>query len=130
MRQAKPGAFFLAHWHPAPGTRHLYNSVLMHKDYDLALVSAKGARRWQQGHPWIYRSDVTTRPSSPAGAVRVADHRGKTIGVALWSPSSEISLRMVDKNERAELDRSWWHKRLGAAIERRACMAKATRVRR
>jgi 23S rRNA (cytosine1962-C5)-methyltransferase len=88
--------------------------------YDLAVVSAKGARRWQQGHPWIYRSDVTTRPTAPAGAVRVADHRGKPIGVALWSPSSEISLRMVDKSDRAELDAAWWRRRIAAAVERRA----------
>jgi 23S rRNA (cytosine1962-C5)-methyltransferase len=93
--------------------------------YDLAVVSAKGARRWQQGHPWIYRSDVTTRPSSPAGAVRVADHRGKPIGVALWSPSSEISLRMVDRSDRAELDAAWWKRRLGAAIERRSALGAA-----
>jgi 23S rRNA (cytosine1962-C5)-methyltransferase len=87
--------------------------------YDVAAVSAKGARRWQQGHPWIYRSDVTTRPVSPAGAVRVVDNRGKPIGVALWSPSSEISLRMVDRDARVELDRDWWRRRIGAAIERR-----------
>jgi 23S rRNA (cytosine1962-C5)-methyltransferase len=87
--------------------------------YDVAAVSAKGARRWQQGHPWIYRSDVTTRPTSPAGAVRVVDHRGKPLGVALWSPASEISLRMVDRNERAELTREWWHQRLSDALARR-----------
>jgi 23S rRNA (cytosine1962-C5)-methyltransferase len=88
--------------------------------YDHAAVSAKGARRWQLGHPWIYRSDVTTRPSSPAGAVRVADHRGKPMGVALWSPASEISLRMVDRDARAILDRAWWSRRIGDAVARRA----------
>lgn len=87
--------------------------------YDLAVVSAKGARRWQLGHPWIYRSDVTQRPSAPAGAVRVQDHRGKPIGVALWSPASEITLRMVDRHPNADLDDAWWRKRIGAAIERR-----------
>jgi 23S rRNA (cytosine1962-C5)-methyltransferase len=92
----------------------------------LAVVSAKGARRWQQGHPWIYRSDVTTRPSAPAGAVRVADHRGKTIGVALWSPTSEISLRMVDHSDRATLDGDWWKRRLGSAIERRASLGETS----
>jgi 23S rRNA (cytosine1962-C5)-methyltransferase len=91
--------------------------------YDLAVVSSKGARRWQQGHPWIYRSDVTTRPSAPPGAVRVADHRGKPLGVALWSPTSEISLRMVDSSDRAQLDADWWRRRLGAAIERRSFVA-------
>lgn len=87
--------------------------------YDTAVVSAKGARRWQQGHPWIYRSDVTKRPTSPAGAVVVKDHRGKPIGTALWSPASEISLRMVDRSPAATLDLAWWKRRIGAAIERR-----------
>ena len=90
--------------------------------YDAAAVSAKGARRWQAGHPWIYRSDVVTRPSSPAGAVSVQDHRGKPIGVALWSPASEISLRMVDHDPRVELDAAWWRKRIAAALERRASL--------
>jgi 23S rRNA (cytosine1962-C5)-methyltransferase len=87
--------------------------------YDVAVVSAKGARRWQQGHPWIYRSDVAERPSAPAGAVRVHDTRGKPIGVALWSPTSEISLRMVDGDANAELDHAWWKRRIGAAVDRR-----------
>ncbi|MEO7083530.1 MAG: class I SAM-dependent rRNA methyltransferase [Gemmatimonadaceae bacterium] len=93
---------------------------------DLAIVSSKGSFRWQAGHPWIYRSDVTTRPSTPAGAVRVEDNRGKPLGVALWSPASEISLRMVDRNPRATLDRAWWLARIGDAIARRAPLAKTS----
>jgi len=88
--------------------------------YDVAVVSAKGARRWQAGHPWIYRSDVSQRPSAPAGAVRVHDTRGKPLGVALWSPTSEISLRMVDHDDRVELDDAWWRRRIGLALARRA----------
>jgi 23S rRNA (cytosine1962-C5)-methyltransferase len=91
--------------------------------YDLAVVSAKGARRWQLGHPWIYRSDLTQRPTAPAGAVRVQDQRGKPIGVALWSPASEISLRMIDHDPNATLDHTWWKKRLGSAIARRQPLA-------
>jgi 23S rRNA (cytosine1962-C5)-methyltransferase len=90
---------------------------------DIAVVSAKGARRWQQGHPWIYRSDLTKRPTSPAGALRVHDHRGKPIGVALWSPKSEISLRLVDRDPRASLDRHWWRARIAGALERRQPLA-------
>jgi 23S rRNA (cytosine1962-C5)-methyltransferase len=86
---------------------------------DVAVVSAKGARRWHHGHPWIYRSDVTKRPTAPAGAVRVTDHRGRPLGVALWSPASEISLRMVDDDWGATLDHAWWRRRLGNAIARR-----------
>ncbi len=91
--------------------------------HDSAVVSAKGLRRWQAGHPWIYRSDVTERPSGDAGAVTVHDPRGKPVGVALWSPASEISLRMVDANPKATLDRDWWRERIGAAVARRAPLA-------
>lgn len=86
---------------------------------DVAVVSAKGARRWAAGHPWIFRSDVARRPEAPAGAVRVEDNRGKPLGVALWSPASEISLRLVDQDSRATLDVSWWRTRIGEALARR-----------
>jgi 23S rRNA (cytosine1962-C5)-methyltransferase len=91
--------------------------------YDVAVVSARGARRWQLGHPWIYKSDVIERPTVDAGAVRVHDNRGAPIGIALWSPASEISLRMVDKDADRELDRDWWQERIGNAIDRRAPLA-------
>src|SRR6266536_3451956 len=88
-------------------------------NYDLAVVTAKGARRWQHGHPWVYRSDVSRRPTAPAGAVRVEDQRGKPIGTALWSPASEISLRLVDRDASVTLAPDWWRHRLHAAIQRR-----------
>ena len=86
-------------------------------------VNAKGARRWDAGHPWIYRSDVVTRPDEPAGALPVSDTRGKPLGWALWSPKSEISLRLLDREPSARIDGPWWHTRIGAALERRAGIA-------
>jgi 23S rRNA (cytosine1962-C5)-methyltransferase len=85
----------------------------------VARVSAKGARRWLAGHPWIYRSDVTERPLVDAGAVLVHDNRGKPLGWALWSPLSEISLRMLDHNPDAVIDQAWWDEHIAAAIARR-----------
>lgn len=86
---------------------------------DLAVVSARGAARWQRGHPWIFRSDVVRFPDAAAGAVCVEDPRGRAIGTALWSPHSEISLRMVDHDPGASLDHSWWMDRIGRAVRRR-----------
>ena len=85
-----------------------------------AIVSTKGARRWDAGHPWIYRSDVITRPQGDAGAVRVTDQRGKPLGIALWSPLSEISLRLLDRNADATVDAAWWHAAIGRSILRRS----------
>jgi 23S rRNA (cytosine1962-C5)-methyltransferase len=90
---------------------------------DIAVVSSKGARRWAAGHPWIYRSDVVHRPDGPAGAVTVQAGNGRPLGVALWSPASEISLRLIDHDPNAAIDRQWWHRRLEMAIRRRAPLA-------
>ena len=92
-------------------------------------VNAKGARRWDAGHPWIYRSDVVVRPDEPAGALPVADTRGKPLGWALWSPKSEISLRLLDRDPSARIDSAWWHDRIGDAVARRAGIANANAYR-
>jgi 23S rRNA (cytosine1962-C5)-methyltransferase len=86
---------------------------------DTATVSGRGAQRWARGHPWIFRSDVTRPPKAPAGAVRVRDDRGRWHGTALWSPTSEISLRMVDARADVVLDSGWWEARIGQALARR-----------
>jgi 23S rRNA (cytosine1962-C5)-methyltransferase len=87
---------------------------------DAAVVSARGARRWADGHCWIFKSDVLTAPAAPAGAVTVRDPRGRAIGTALWSPHSEIALRLLDADPGAAIDGSWWRRRIASAMARRA----------
>jgi 23S rRNA (cytosine1962-C5)-methyltransferase len=89
----------------------------------VARVSQKGVRRINGGHPWIFRSDVERRPDRDAGVVLVEDHRGKPLGWALWSPSSEISLRMIEREPDTTIDARWWSARIGAAVARRAPLA-------
>jgi 23S rRNA (cytosine1962-C5)-methyltransferase len=81
-------------------------------------VTARGAERWVRGHPWIYRSEVVDE-SAPAGLVRVEDHRGRFIGQALHSPTSEIRLRLLERSDRP-VDAAWWRERLAASAARRA----------
>ncbi|HEX5634342.1 MAG TPA: class I SAM-dependent rRNA methyltransferase [Gemmatimonadales bacterium] len=80
-------------------------------------VSARGAERWTRGHPWIFRSDVETGPDE-AGLVPVTDPRGKFVGQALYSPRSEIRLRLLERTDRP-VDAAWWRDRLAAALARR-----------
>jgi 23S rRNA (cytosine1962-C5)-methyltransferase len=91
-----------------------------------ATVSSKGARRWAAGHPWIYRSDVITPPDAEAGLARVMDQRGKPLGVALWSPRSEISLRLLDRDPDVTVDRAWWRRTVERAIARRHNLTRDT----
>jgi 23S rRNA (cytosine1962-C5)-methyltransferase len=59
-------------------------------------ISPRGATRLKDGHVWVYRSDVVTAEGvDPGSLVRVTDHRGKPVGAALYSSSSQIAIRMI-----------------------------------
>ena len=72
---------------PFPSAKHAEPSVKL---------SARGVARLQGRHPWVYRSDVVEEKDVPPGAVvRVLDARGKFLGTALYSSSSQIAIRMI-----------------------------------
>ena len=83
------------------------------------IVSARGAARWQAGHPWIYRTDIYDEPGDAPGIVSVTERRGRHLGQALYSPASEIRLRLLTRG-REPIDAAWWGERIGAAAARRA----------
>jgi 23S rRNA (cytosine1962-C5)-methyltransferase len=59
-------------------------------------VSPRGATRLKAGHVWVYRSDIVSANGVlPGSFVRVSDHRGKPLGTALYSSSSQIAIRMI-----------------------------------
>lgn len=91
-----------------------------------ARITTRGLRRWEAGHPWIYRSDVVERPETEAGVVLVRDNRNRPLGWALWSPKSEISLRFIESNTDIEIDRDWWVERIERAISRRVSLETVT----
>ena len=91
-----------------------------------ARVSTKGLRRWESGHPWIYRSDVSHRPETDAGVVLVHDSRNRPLGWALWSPKSEISLRFLEADTDVAIDAEWWRRRISDAASRRTGLETVT----
>lgn len=97
-----------------------------------AQVSRRAADRLRSGHLWVYASDVEVAPSAGKDGdaprlVAVADSRGILLGTALYSPSSQIALRLIAREAVSE---SEWLKlldqRLRTAIRRRAAMMTAT----
>jgi 23S rRNA (cytosine1962-C5)-methyltransferase len=82
------------------------------------VVSATGADRWRYGHPWIYRSDVTKEPGDTPGIVPVSDRRGRFLGQALYSPKSEIRLRLLTRDP-APITADWWRDRIAQALAAR-----------
>jgi 23S rRNA (cytosine1962-C5)-methyltransferase len=59
------------------------------------MISRRAADRLRAGHLWVYRSDIEHLVETGPGLIPVADYRGFPLGTALWSPTSQIALRMV-----------------------------------
>ena len=88
-----------------------------------AKVNRRAADRLRSGYLWVYASDIESielPEDCPPALLPVADSRGLLLGTALYSPSSQIALRMVS---RSGLDEAGWLElmatRLHAAIARR-----------
>jgi len=82
-----------------------------------ATVTRKGEARLNDGHPWVYASDVArSEGAAPGDAVRVVNERGRFLGVAHFSSASQIRLRMLTREDRP-IDRAFFLERLRAAIE-------------
>ncbi len=90
----------------------------------VAIISRRAADRLRAGHVWVYRSDIEHVVEMEAGLLAVADHRGFPLGTALWSPSSQIALRLVTSDP--HLPHPAWmalfEQRLRQAIQLRAGM--------
>ena len=91
-----------------------------------ARISRRASDRLRAGHVWVYASDVESvsvgEGETPA-LIPVADNRGLLLGTALYSPSSQIALRMVSH---AAIDTEEWlkelYQRLRTAVQRRLRM--------
>jgi 23S rRNA (cytosine1962-C5)-methyltransferase len=101
-----------------------------------ALINRRAADRLRSGHLWVYASDIEslelpaagspqtgspeTGDLNPPSLLPVADSRGLLLGTALYSPTSQIALRLVS---REAIDETTWldllASRLRGAIGRR-----------
>ncbi len=62
----------------------------------IVTISRRGAARLRAGHLWVYRSDIVGDGATPRGSlVRIQDERGRSLGSALSSSSSQIAIRML-----------------------------------
>jgi 23S rRNA (cytosine1962-C5)-methyltransferase len=93
------------------------------------MVNRRAADRLRDGYLWVYASDIEsielpkTGADNPPALLPVADSRSLLLGTALYSPSSQIALRLIS---REAIDEAAWLKllaaRLGTAIARRKLM--------
>ena len=77
-------------------------------------------QRVLSGHPWVFRSDIGEVQGDhvPGGVVRVLSARHKFLGMAVYNPQSQISLRMLSRRDES-INSAWIHARVKRAIDYR-----------
>jgi len=71
------------------------------------------------GHFWVYRSDIVSAEEVAAGAVvAVQDERGRPLGTALYSSSSQIAIRLISRHPVGDFQ-ALLRERIAAAINYR-----------
>jgi len=59
--------------------------------------------RLKAGHVWVYRSDLLSADAiAPGSLVAVTDQRGKPLGTALYSSTSQIAIRLISPDPVAD----------------------------
>ncbi|OFE11334.1 23S rRNA methyltransferase [Pseudohongiella acticola] len=81
-------------------------------------------------HPWIFSGAVAAVEGTPGvgDTVTIADSSGKALGVAAWSPASQIRARMWSFDPGTVIDADFIRERLRRAIARRAGLLSETRT--
>jgi 23S rRNA (cytosine1962-C5)-methyltransferase len=86
------------------------------------IVSPRGEARIRQGHPWIYRADIADASAAAGEVVEVLGPRQRSLGRGLYSDQSQITLRMLTRDDE-EVDTAFWKRRIEAAIAYRERLA-------
>jgi 23S rRNA (cytosine1962-C5)-methyltransferase len=71
---------------------------------NIAVINKRAATRLRSGHVWVYRSDLARDPkAAPGSLVDIHDDRGRPLGSALYSSSSQIALRLLTRQTMSAL---------------------------
>src|SRR6266511_4410650 len=87
------------------------------------VINARGEQRVRAGHPWIYRTDVVDVSATGGDIVEVIGPRHRTIGSALFSDRSQISIRMLTRGDGAVAGDALLRSRIEQAIRFRESLS-------
>ena len=85
------------------------------------IITPKGTRWVEQGHPWIYADEVIREEGDcENGALADAvSEKGKYLGTGFVSRESKIRLRLVSRNANDRFDEAFWRRRIQYAWDYR-----------
>ena len=85
-------------------------------------VTARAETILRSGHPWLYSDSIReqNRPGTAGELAVVFDREDKFLAVGLFEPESPIRFRCLHVGKPANVDTTWWRRRLQETIARRA----------
>ena len=85
------------------------------------IITPKGTRWVEQGHPWIYADEVIREEGAcENGALADAvSEKGKYLGTGFVSRESKIRLRLLSRNANDRFDEAFWKRRIKYAWDYR-----------
>jgi 23S rRNA (cytosine1962-C5)-methyltransferase len=90
-------------------------------------------RRLRHGSPWLFsnelRMDADAKALPPGSLVRLMGPSGKILGVAQFNPHSLIAARLLTRNKDAEIERSFFTRRIARALALRERLVEAPHYR-
>lgn len=78
-------------------------------------------KRLEQGHPWVYASEVASVDGDPqaGGLVDVLNHQGRFLGAGYYNPASQIRVRILSQSFLAVMDTAFFAERFSSCLQHR-----------
>lgn len=91
------------------------------RNFCKVIVSDKGKRQIQKGHPWVYESDLIEVENGYENGdlVDVVSLKGTYLGTGYINSHSKIRVRIISKNANDTFDDAFYERRLRYALEYR-----------
>ncbi len=83
------------------------------RPYPIVVITKKGQRAIESGHPWVYAGEVLSCPEAAENGaiVDVCSEKGTWLGAGLLSLTSLIRVRLLSRNANDTFDGSFWLRR-------------------
>ena len=91
------------------------------RNFPRFIITAKGTKWTEQGHPWIYADEVIREEGDceNGGLADAVSEKGKYLGTGFVSRQSKIRLRLVSRNANDRFDEAFWQRRIQYAWDYR-----------
>ena len=91
------------------------------REYPAVTIAARGAKRAQQGHPWVFDNEITAQEEEIANGALcdVVSPKGRYLGTGFYNSHSKIRVRILSQNANDKFDEVFFRRRVQYAWDYR-----------